>query len=142
MTRIDFYVDVDDRIRMVGRLGAKVMARSVRMLVLAPDEAAAEQINQQLWTQPATGFLPHCMQRDAVAPVTPIVITADPQCMPFDDLLLNLCDDSPVYFARFQRLIEIVTTDPDSKQAGRARYRFYRDRGYEIHTHSMPSSNT
>ena len=141
MTRIDFYVDVDDKMRLIARLGAKVVARGVRMLVLTPDEAAALRVNQQLWTHPAIGFLPHCMERDAVAPLTPIVITADPQCFPFDHLLLNLCDDSPAHFARFQRLVEIVTTDADSKQVARSRYRFYRDRGYEIHTHSIASPN-
>ncbi|RDJ93817.1 DNA polymerase III subunit chi, partial [Lacticaseibacillus rhamnosus] len=41
------------------------------------------------------------------------------------------------FFSRFQRLVEIVGTDASDRQAARERYRFYRDRGYEIRTHQL-----
>ena len=37
----------------------------------------------------------------------------------------------------FGRLAEIVGADPEDAQAGRERYRFYRERGYELRTHSL-----
>jgi DNA polymerase-3 subunit chi len=38
----------------------------------------------------------------------------------------------PVFFSRFRRLIEIVGLDEADKAKARIRYKFYRDRGYEI----------
>ena len=44
-------------------------------------------------------------------------------------------DEWPPFFARFERLLEIVAADEADKAARRARAtRFYRDRGYEIRT--------
>jgi DNA polymerase-3 subunit chi len=54
-----------------------------------------------------------------------------------DDILLNLRQDQPAFFSRFQRLIEIVGMDDADKAAARVRYKFYRDRGYEIRQHDM-----
>ena len=81
-----------------------------------------------LW--PLLGF-------DRVAPETPVLIARDCEVLPHDQVLLNLAPDSPVSFTRFQRLIELVASDDADKQAGRARFRFYRDRGYEIHHHDL-----
>ena len=36
------------------------------------------------------------------------------------------------FFSRFRRLIEIVGADEVDKAQARIRYKFYRDRGYEI----------
>jgi len=49
-----------------------------------------------------------------------------------DDVLVNLQAQHPPFFSRFRRLIEIVGVDEEDKAAARIRYRFYRDRGYEI----------
>ena len=46
------------------------------------------------------------------------------------------------FFSRFQRLIEIVSADDaDDKQQARERFRYYRDRGYEIRTHDLARSS-
>ena len=43
---------------------------------------------------------------------------------------MNLAGDIPPFFSRYERVIEIVTQDPATTEAGRDHYRFYRDRGY------------
>jgi DNA polymerase-3 subunit chi len=53
---------------------------------------------------------------------------------------VNLHPESPPSFSRFERLIEIVGTDDDDRQQARGRFRFYRDRGYEIHHHDLAKS--
>jgi DNA polymerase-3 subunit chi len=55
-------------------------------------------------------------------------------------VLVNLHPESPPSFSRFERLIEIVGTDDDDRQQARGRFRFYRDRGYEIHHHDLAKS--
>jgi len=49
-----------------------------------------------------------------------------------DDILINLRVQHPPFFSRFRRLIELVGQDESDKVEARTRYRFYRDRGYEI----------
>jgi DNA polymerase-3 subunit chi len=48
--------------------------------------------------------------------------------------LINLDDEWPPFFSRFERLVEIVGTEEDNKVKARARYKFYKDRGYPLQT--------
>ena len=137
MTRIDFYTDADDRLRVACRLAAKAVAQNLRVLVYVRDGNVAAAIDRLLWTTPAIGFVPHVMAEHRLAGETPVVITRGDAQAPHDDVLVNLDREWPPSFARFQRLVEIVTHDEEDKHAARERYRFYRDRGYEIHTHSL-----
>jgi len=50
---------------------------------------------------------------------------------------VNFCSDNPQSFSRFERLIEIVGQEEEDKTQARDRFRFYRDRGYEIRTHDL-----
>ena len=52
-------------------------------------------------------------------------------------MLVNLRDDWPPFFSRFERLIEIVSSEDQDRQLARERFKFYRDRGYEIRTHDL-----
>jgi DNA polymerase-3 subunit chi len=72
-----------------------------------------------------------------LAAETPVVIARGDGDLPHDEVLVNLGRESPPSFARFERLVEIVTRDEDDKRAARERYRFYRDRGYPIQTHTL-----
>jgi DNA polymerase III subunit chi len=142
MTRIDFYSNAEPKLQVACQLAAKAVQQSLRVLILAPDESTARAIDKLLWTFPATGFLPHCMVHDPLAPETPVLIARDCELLPHDQVLLNLAPDSPVPFTRFQRLIELVAGDDADKQAGRARFRFYRDRAYEIHHHDLAKAGS
>ena len=137
MTRIDFYHDVDDKLRFACRLAAKAVEQKLRVLVFAPDAALARTIDHMLWTWPAIGFLPHCNVRDALAAETPVLIAQDDSVLPHDEALINLDTGQPPFFSRFQRLIEIVGRDEADVGPARLRFRYYRDRGYEIHRHDM-----
>jgi DNA polymerase-3 subunit chi len=137
MTRIDFYVEADDRLQVTCRLAAKALAQKLRVLVYAPDGEVAAALDRLMWTTPAIGFVPHVMAEHRLAAETPVVIARGDGDLPHDEVLVNLAPESPPSFARFQRLVEIVSRAEDDRQAARQRYRFYRDRGYEIRTHSL-----
>ena len=137
MTRIDFYHEADDRLAVACRLVAKAVQQKMRVLIYAPDEARAQAIDQMLWTTPPIGFLPHCMTDHKLATETPVLISRDAEAQPHDDVLLNLADDWAPNFARFQRVLEIVGRDDEDKQQARARFKFYKDRGYPIQTHNL-----
>ena len=137
MTRIDFYHDVDDKLQVACRLAAKAVHQNRRVLVFAPDAGVARRIDQLLWTWQPTGFVPHCHVRDPLAAETPVLVADGDACLPHDEVLLNLHHEQPAFFSRFQRLIEIVSGDDADRVPARERFRFYRDRGYEIHRHHM-----
>jgi DNA polymerase-3 subunit chi len=137
MTRIDFYLDADDRLRVACRLAAKAIAQRLRVLVYAPDGDVAAALDRLMWTTPAIGFVPHVMAEHRLAAETPVVIARGDGDAPHDEVLVNLARESPRSFARFQRLVEIVSRDDADRRAARERYRFYRDRGYAIRTHNL-----
>lgn len=137
MTRIDFYHSAGDKLQVACRLSAKAAQQKLKVLIYAPDEVLAQKIDKLLWTLQPTGFLPHCMARSALAAETPVLITGDATDTPHDEVLLNLHHEWPPAFSRFQRLVEIVGLEDEDRQAARARFKFYRDRGYEIQNHDL-----
>jgi DNA polymerase-3 subunit chi len=137
MTTIDFYVNAPDRERIACRLAGKAAAQGRRMLVLAPDPAAAQRLDRLMWTWPATAFVPHCMVSDPLAADTPVLIAAEPEAAPSCDVLLNLGAQCPPRFERYARVLEIVSTEDEDRRLARARYGWYRDRGYAIRTHDL-----
>ena len=137
MTEIDFCFNVADKLRLVARYAAKSVKQESRLFIFAPDERGAAEVCRALWSCEQTSFIPHCRSRDALAAETPVIVdhAADP--LIHDDLLLNLATGYPPFFSRFRRLIEIVGNEEEDKSAARDRFRFYRDRGYEIRRHDM-----
>ncbi len=138
MTRIDFYFQVQDKHELVRRLCTKALTAHTRLTLWAPDREACQRLSRLLWTTPATGFIPNVPAHDPLAPVTPIILDCDGTLFPHDEVLVNLRAEVPPFFSRFRRLIELVAADDeaDAREA-RDRFRFYRDRGYELHTHDM-----
>ena len=41
-----------------------------------------------------------------------------------------------------ERLIEVIGTTAQDREAGRERWRFYRDRGYPLHTHDLSADSS
>jgi len=137
MTRIDFYTHVENRHPTLCALAGKALARGLRMMILTADGEATERVGRLLWTQPAIGFLPHCRAQHKLAAVTPIILDHVAEPVVHEQILVNLRDEAPPHFSRFERLIEIVGLDQAEREQARARFRLYRERGYEIRTHAM-----
>jgi DNA polymerase-3 subunit chi len=132
VTRIDFYRYADDKLRFACRLAAKAYAASSRVVVYSPDSQVLNDFDKSLWTYQATGFVPHCFAGAAAAPETPVVLASSAESLPHHDVLLNLGDEWPPFFASFERLLEIVAADEGDKEKARERYAFYKKRGYDI----------
>jgi DNA polymerase-3 subunit chi len=141
MTQIDFYTHVEDKLRTACRLATKAFSAELPVMVCCPDAEVAARFDRLLWTTPAISFIPHCLASDPLAPVTPIVIDylgAEPA---HDQILVNLRPERPPLFSRFQRLIEIVSLEDEDRRLARERFKFYRDRGYEIRTHDLSKAS-
>jgi DNA polymerase-3 subunit chi len=133
MTRIDFHSDVPDKISYTCRLVRKARAANCRLVLLTRDSADLAALDQALWTFSELDFLPHATVDDELAPRTPVVLTdSDTADVPHHEILVNLSGNTPAHFARFERMIEIVSAEEADKTAGRERYRFYQQRGYQL----------
>ena len=137
MTKIDFYFNAGDRLQVGCRLAGKALAQRKRVVIYAPEGDIAGRVDRLLWTWPATGFVPHCAAHDPIAADTPVLIASGDEAPPGCDVLLNLSADCPPHFERFERLLEVVGAEDGEREAGRSRYRFYRDRGYRIENHDL-----
>lgn len=130
MTRVLFLHGATDRLSAAARWLAETAVARRSVLVYAPSADAADHLDRLLWTQSATGFVPHARAGSALAGESPIVIADDIAAPPHDQVLLNLADDVPPGFARFEELVEIVSNDDAVRLPARERFKFYRERGY------------
>ena len=67
----------------------------------------------------------------------PIVLDTNGENLVQDDVLINLQSEPPPFFSRFRYLVELVGNDDADKAAARVRFRFYKNRGYEVKTRDM-----
>jgi DNA polymerase-3 subunit chi len=139
MTRIDFHVNAPSKLAYACRLARKAYGAGARMVFYAADERVLAQFDRALWTFSTLDFIPHCRVRDRLADVTPIHLAAaaDVEHCLHHDLLVNLDREQPSSFARFERLIEVVGADDEDLAAARARWKFYKDRGYPLDRHDL-----
>jgi DNA polymerase-3 subunit chi len=137
VTEILFYTFADNPLDVARRVAAKAYGQGRQVMIYAPDATTADAIDRLLWTTPALGFVPHCRDTDALADATPVLIGANVDALRSADVMINLHHEQPPAFARFERLVEIVSPDADGREQGRERYRFYQARGYALKTHDL-----
>ena len=139
MTTIDFYTHVPDRLEVAARIIAKAHAAHGSVRVLTPDAAMTDALDRRLWLLPPTGFIPHCRTDSPMAAETPIWIGHSLEHDGAAAVLVNLHASPPPFFSRFERLAEIGGTDAADVAAGRERWKFYKERGYELRSHNLSS---
>jgi DNA polymerase-3 subunit chi len=141
MTRIDFYVLADgargDRLSLACRLAERARADDQRVLIHCPDPGTARKLDRLLWTYREESFLPHGLVGETNPTLTPVLISPDGEPATEEQVLINLSADVPEFFARFERLCEPLDHDPAIRQAGRARWKYYRDCGYDLKHHEV-----
>lgn len=136
MTRIDFHSGVQDKLGYACRLVRKARANRCNLVVLADDEDQLATLDTALWTFAQDEFLPHVRVDDPLAAVTPILLACDTGLHPaHHEVLVNLSSRTPEYFARFERVIEVVSREEADVMAGRERFRHYKQRGYVVDHH-------
>ena len=132
MTKVDFYTGSKDKLRTACQLSHKAMQNGVRVILSAPDPATRDALDKLLWHYPATAFIPHCRDEADDAAQMPVVLNHGSEKFPHHDLLISLHNECVPFFSRFERVIEIVSHDAEDSRLGRERFKFYRDRGYEL----------
>ena len=81
--------------------------------------------------------MPSSKSDDVISQFSSVVLDVNGENLTQDDILINLQINHPPFFSRFRYLVELVSADESDKAAARIRYKFYRDRGYEIKSSDM-----
>ncbi len=138
MTRVDFYVLKDQDLSAMHRFACRLALKALRsgkpVHVHTSSAADSAAFDELLWEYPEQRFVPHEMLNAEAAPTAPITIGHDAPART-DAFLINLDTRIPDFFARFDRVAEIIVDS--TKKSGRDRYKHYRDRGYPLHHHDL-----
>jgi len=141
VTQIDFYVldgqAPGDRYQLACRIAEKARHAGKRVLIHSPVAAECSHVDSLFWTLWEQGFVPHgLLDRDDAA-LNPILIGDGHGDDSEHEVLINLAAEVPTFFSRFERLIECVDHDAEVKAASRERFRYYREHGYPLQTHTV-----
>jgi len=131
MTRVEFFFNVKDKHQKIADLSEKFLLKGLKLMVFVSNAEAVAITQNYLWQQPAS-FLPNLSLGDELAEVTPIIVDCERDDLVHDEVLINFQHPHPPFFSRFKRLVEIVGIDEADKDEARIRFKFYRDRGYQI----------
>jgi DNA polymerase-3 subunit chi len=152
VTHVDFYIlgtdSHDSWLRLACRITEKAIKRKLEVYMHSENEADANKLDELLWTFSQGSFIPHrLMGRNPKPPFEePVLIgrhdlatqpTANSVTSQKWDLMINLTTEVPEFFSRYDRVAEVIDADPLRRESGRERFRFYRDRGYELATHNI-----
>lgn len=132
MTRVEFYFNVADKLEKAAELCEKATAKGRQLMIFTQHEAMSHEMQRRLWQRSATSFVPSSLAGEANHVFSPVLIDAKAETLSQDDVLINLQTQQPLFFSRFRYLVELVGNDEADKAAARARFRFYKDRGYDI----------
>lgn len=146
--QIDFYILADNSRRdinqMVCQLCEKAIAQEMNVLVYTKSIEQAHQLDELLWCFKADSFLVHNNELSDIQIDNtisyPIIITAnikDKTLHQDHQFLINLTNETPVFFQHFKRIAEMIGKNSDDKEAARERYRSYRDKGYTLNKYDL-----
>jgi DNA polymerase-3 subunit chi len=144
---IDFYTLPDGartpRLKAICQLVEKSFLGGERVLVWLQDDAQQASFDDLLWTFGDRAFVPHeALASDPAASEAPVQLFAG-STLPATArpggfaTLVNLREQASAEALDFGRVIEVVDADPAVRTAGRARFRFYRERGVTPSHHEL-----
>ena len=141
MTRVEFYFNVADKLAKVTDLCEKAVAKKRQLTIFTQDAPMANLLQQGLWQYAPDSFLPSAHPLEENSCFAPIIVDASGEHLIQDDILINLKAEHPPFFSRFRHLVELVGNDEADKAAARLRYKFYRDRGYQVKSTDAAAGN-
>ncbi|MGZ5133102.1 MAG: DNA polymerase III subunit chi, partial [Caldimonas sp.] len=141
MTEIRFHFNVPSRTGYACRLLRKAARQGSAIALTGPQDLLA-RLDRELWDLGPAEFVAHAWAGEvesvpASLHSTTVWLAPDPLAAPVHGALVNLGDAAPRGFETFERLIEVVSTDPGDRTAARERWKGYAGRGYSIDKHEV-----
>lgn len=139
MTEVAFHFGAPDKLAYTCRLLRKAASNGVKVVVVA-DAASVARLDVDLWSVSPTDFVTHC---DGAADIavqgrsSVVLVSQVGVAMGVRDVLVNLGEALPEGFKKFNRVIEVVSTDDVDRNAARKRWKLYTEQGYAIVRHDL-----
>jgi DNA polymerase-3 subunit chi len=144
VTQVDFYIlpndSAEERLRLACRITDKALQQGEQVLINTDSPAESARLDDLLWTFSQGSFIPHrVIEKASTSKIAePVVIGCGIAPDSHDtQVLINLAGVVPEFFSRYQRVAELVDGNEHRRLQGRERFRFYRDKGCELHTHQL-----
>jgi DNA polymerase III subunit chi len=137
MTRVDFYLKAASKVEVARKLATKAFKSGKYIFIYTCNRELAAELDRHFWLFPPLSFLPHVASGNLLSTKSPVLIGDDPVALQRFDVLINCELDVPEYFSRFDRVLEIVTVDPNEILIARGRFRHYKERGYLLDVHDL-----
>lgn len=156
------------RLKLACRLAEKAYRAAQRTLIWHTDRVELEALDGLLWTFADGSFVPHewltsngfprvssgtdnsrgrvsegssdSQQRISETDQAPVLLSAGSPPVEAFDFVVNLAAEPPPFLELTPRIAEIIDGDEGRRQAGRARFKTYRELGIEPSTHTIPAS--
>lgn len=142
VTRIDFYILPEGVAGSLVATACKLCDKAVQggslTYVHVDQPATADALDATLWSFRQGSFITHERSGAPLTPPLPQVLIGDTEPpLDYAGVMINLTAEVPPFFSRFERVLEIVDGDSAARARSRERFKFYRDRGYELSTHNL-----
>lgn len=140
--RVDFYVSgdagADVRLRLACRIAEKAYLARHKVVVLLDEPESLRRLDDLLWTFAEGSFVPHDVVTAPGASVeAPVALTTAALPDTHTDVLINLTSAVPPSFTKFARVAEMLDARPETRSAGRERFKAYRAQSIDPHTHNL-----
>lgn len=141
MTKVDFYLSPNEgaaaRETVACKLVDKAFGLKHNIYIHTENHDHAMRLDNLLWTFRPGSFIPHSLYQPDAEQESPVTIGHHDNPQISCSVLVNLASEVPLFFSRFDRVAEIVDANAQSRAQARERFKFYKDRGYELKTHDL-----
>ncbi len=129
--QVDFHFNVADPVAYTCRLIRKALGKGARLVVCADAEQLG-RIDSQLWMLGALSFIPHAGLQASphVCQRSPVWLRTHLTGDEPAHVLVNLRDQTPAGHERFERLIDVVSTQEADRANARQRWRQHAAAGH------------
>jgi DNA polymerase-3 subunit chi len=138
---VDFYV-LDEvspraRLRTACRVVEKAYLAGHTVLVWHTELEELREFDDLLWTFGDGSFVPHEPLAANGFEAAPVLLSMGTAPSGPVDVLVNLSPEVPSCAETATRIAEFIDGDPARRQAGRNRFRVYKERGVTPNTHTL-----
>ena len=141
--QIDFYILEDSsgavKQQTACRIIHKAYSQGLTVFVRTSDIDEGNAVDGLLWSFSQGSFIPHCIAENTLKDWKdyPVQIGVGDISGQPSDILMNLNGEISEQNFAHSRIIELVCGADQDRQAGRGRFRTYKEKGYEPNTHKL-----
>jgi len=141
MAEASFYIlpssSLSDRFIFACKLIEKAYRCGQFCYVYTDSPQHSEQLDNLLWTFRENSFIPHQIYDGQPDFEDTVLIGTQAAPEKWQKLIFNLSSKYPDDLTKTERILEILDNNEDLKQAGRQRFRQYKQDGFDISTHKI-----